>query len=171
MSMRDQLFSAGIINKKELRKSKQAAKKARKQKQGSRQKKAVIAAEEKAQKTAEKKALIEKKRQERATRDAAKDLLTQQKQVRQLLTHHQLRSYQGQNPFYHLSLSRRHVHKLYVKGSIEVDLQRGVLAICHTGENEPDYVIVPAKVARKIQSIAPDLVLFFNGQIETKKRD
>ena len=45
MSLRDHLFSAGIINKKELRKSKLEAKKERKKKQGSRRRKHVVESE------------------------------------------------------------------------------------------------------------------------------
>ena len=45
MSLRDHLFNAGIINKKELRKSKNQAKQNRKQKQANRKKKTVLEAE------------------------------------------------------------------------------------------------------------------------------
>jgi len=169
MSLRDQLFSAGIINKKELRKSKQAAKKERKKKQGSRQKKSVVQAREKEQKAAEKQAHVAKKREERLVRDQAKAEVTRRKQVDQLLAHHQIRAYRGDSPFYHLSANRRFVHKLYVKGSVSVDLERGDAAICHLGGDEPVYVIVPARVARKILEIAPDHVLLFNGIVASKK--
>ena len=44
MSFKDQLLKAGLVNKKQLRKSNQKAKKERKKKQGSREKQAVVQA-------------------------------------------------------------------------------------------------------------------------------
>ena len=165
MSLRDHLFSAGIINKKELRKSKNQAKQNRKHKQGQRRKKKVVEAEKQAQQQLSRKQKREALKNARLQRERAKIEAMKKRQVSQLLNHHKLDFYRAEHPFWHPAADGKHVHKMWVPSRLALELRAGQLAIAVSGSIDafnPQYVLIPRVVAKRVLGIEPSRILFFN---------
>ena len=167
MSMKDQLFQAGFLSKKELRKANQEAKRERRKKQGGRKKKKVLAAEEKAQAEQKRSEKISALREDRQQREAARLQEARVLQVFHILSHHRLQYRRADHPFWHLAADGKTLHKLFVPDSIALDIRSGRLAIVVIGDraaNEPDYAVVPRDVALRVKGLEPERILFLNDE-------
>ena len=164
-SFKDQLYQAGLITKKQLRKLNQQEKIERKRKRGNKRKKLVEQAEARAKAKEEKIARIAKIREQRAVREKEVMANLQKRQISQLLQHHRQRFRKGDHPFWHCTYSKTHVHKLWVPTRLAWELRSGAMAIAALGnvENgEAEYVVVPRDVARRIADIDSLRIVFFN---------
>ena len=167
MSLRDQLFSAAIINKKELRKSKLDAKKKRRQKQGNRKKKKQTLAEERERTELERREKIEELVAARKEREAEKRSLAKERQVNNIIRHHHVRFRKAEHPFWHLAADGHHLHKLWVPERLAVDLRDGKMGIAVEGamdSSEPNYLVIGAAIVKRVQQIDAKRVLFFNKE-------
>ena len=165
MSFKDQLLKAGLVNKKQLRKSNQKAKKERKKKQGSREKQAVVQARESAEKKAALKQAREEKLRARRERDRVREQQEAVRRVSQILAAHRVRFRRGNQKFWYPSPDRRYAFRLDLPESIAFDLHRGRLGIAYRGPAdafEPDVVIVPREIITRIEKLDPDRILFHN---------
>ena len=163
MSFKDQLFKAGLITKKQLRKLNQDEKMDRKHKKGNKRKKLVEQAEARAKAKKEKAERLAIIRKDRAVREKATMEALKIRQVQQLLNHHRERFRKGQQTFWHKTIAGTHVHKLNIPSRLAWDLRSGAMTIAAMGNiNDPEYVIVPREVARKIQAIEPQRIVFLN---------
>ncbi|MAA79804.1 MAG: hypothetical protein CL916_11140 [Deltaproteobacteria bacterium] len=163
MSFKDQLFKAGLITKKQLRKLNQDEKMERKRKKGTKRKKLVEQAEARAKAKKEKAERLVKIRAERAVREKATMESLKLRQVQQLLNHHRQRFSKGQQIFWHKTIEGTHVHKLWIPSRLAWDLRSGAMAIVAMGKIEdPEYVVIPRDIARRIQDIEPHRVVFLN---------
>lgn len=170
MSLRDQLLKAGVVDKKAVRKVNQELEAERKQKQGERERRSAIearaAAEAEAARVAKQQALIEARR----AREQAAEAELNHRRALHLLQHYQLRTRGGNQPFWHLTPSRTHVHKLYLAERLVMDLCAGRLGIGWLGDPaDPTYVLLPADVARRVLELEPARVLFFNVEPADRK--
>ena len=165
MSFKDQLLKAGLVNKKQLRKSNQKAKKERKKKQGSREKQAVVKARESEQKKAALKQAREEKLRVRRERERIREQEEAVRRVSQILAAHRIRFRRGNQKFWYPSPDRRYAFRLDLPESIAVDLHRGRLGIAYRGRAdvfEPDVVIVPREIIDRVEKLDPDRILFHN---------
>lgn len=165
MSFKDQFLKAGLISKKQVRKSNQKAKKDRKKSQGSREKLSVVRARDATTKAeALKKAKRERQeaRQERARRREQEEAV---RRVGQILSANRTRFRRGNQKFWHPSPCRRYLLRLELPESIAFDLHRGNLGIAYAGPRdvaEPDVVLVSRSVVERILKLDPSRILFHN---------
>lgn len=164
-SFKDQLYQAGLISKKQLRKINQEEKIERKRKQGNKRKKLVEQAEARAQAKEEKEARMVVIRAERAKREEATMQALQKRKVQQLLSHHRQRYRTADHPFWHCTIDGQHVHKLWVPSRIAWELRSGAMAIAAIGNIQSsyfEYIVISREVARRVQEIEPERVVFLN---------
>lgn len=167
MSFKDQLLKAGLVNKKQLRKSNQKAKKERKKKQGSREKQAVVNARESAQKKLALKQAREEKLRARRERERLREREEVVRRVSQLLAAHRIRFRRGNQKFWYPSPDRRYAFRMDLPESIAFDLHRGRLGIAYRGRAdvlEVDVVIVPREIIARIEGLDPERILFHNAR-------
>lgn len=163
MSFKDQLYKAGLITKKQLRQLNQDEKMDRKRKKGNKRKKLVEQAEARAKAKKEKAERLAIIRKDRAVREKATMEALKIRQVQQLLNHHRQRFRKGQQTFWHKTITGTHVHKLCIPTRLAWDLRAGAMSIAAMGHrSDPQYVIVPRDIARKVQEIEPDRIVFLN---------
>ena len=164
-SFKDQLYQAGLITKKQLRKLNQQEKIDRKRKRGNKRKKLVKKAEERAKAQEEKIARIAKIRERRVVQEKEVMANLQKRQVSQLLNHHRQRFRKGDHPFWHCTYSKKNVHKIWVPTRLAWELRSGTMAIAARGNiehNEPEYVIISRDVAKRIMEIDAQRIVFYN---------
>lgn len=167
MSFKDQLLKAGLVNKKQVRKANQKARKQRKKEQSTRDPKAVVEARERKQRAEEKAQQRAERIAERRARERAREAAEAIRRVDQILQSHRVHFRTGQQPFWHPSPDRTHAFRLDVPASIAFDLHCGKLAVAYRGpadDFEPDIVVVPQSAAERVQKIDPTRLLFFNAE-------
>ena len=165
MSFKDQLLKAGLVNKKQLRKSNQKAKKERKKKQGSRERQHVVNAREGAKKKATQREARAEKLRARRERERIREQEEAVRRVSQLLAAHRIVYRNGNQKFWYPSPDRRYAFQLELPESIAVDLHRGRLGLAFRGRAdafEPDVVIVPREIIMRIEKLDPGRILFHN---------
>ena len=165
MSFKNQLLKAGLINKKQLRKSNQKAKTERKKKQGSREKQAVVKARESAEKKAAQQKAREEKLHARRERERKREQQEAVRRISQILAAHRVSFRRGNQKFWYPSPDRRYAFRLDLPESIAFDLHRGRLGIAYRGPAdafEPDVVIVPREIITRIEKLDPKRILFHN---------
>jgi uncharacterized protein YaiL (DUF2058 family) len=161
----DELFKAGLLSKKDLRKAKQQAKKQKKQNQGNRKKKKHIQTEQKAKHQHEKQTEYAEKVQERKSRENIQNRKEVQLQLQNLLRQNQIAINKDNLFFWHPSANRKFVHKLYVSERIAVDLRAGKLGIAVLGSlsaDDPIYIVVSRNTVKKVLELEPDRIVFWN---------
>ena len=161
----DELFKAGLLSKKDLRKAKQQAKKERRQQQGNRKKKKQVEAERKSQAQQQKNEQDQQKVLERSTRERIQQQRENQLQIHNLLRQNQVAINKDNLFFWHPSANRRFVHKFYLSERIAIDLRAGVLGIAVFGSlsaDEPIYVVIPRNTVQKILDLEPERIVFWN---------
>jgi uncharacterized protein YaiL (DUF2058 family) len=172
MSMKDQLFQAGFLSKKELRKANQDSKKKRRSKQGNRKKKRVLAAEDRAAAEKKRSDRIESLKEERQEREVGRLEKARHLQVFHILSHHRLRYRRADHPFWHVAADGKTLHKLLVPDSVAMDTRAGSFAIVVIGDmaaEEPDYAVVPREVALRVRGLEPERILFLNDDAPDSK--
>jgi uncharacterized protein YaiL (DUF2058 family) len=165
MSLKDQLLKAGLVNKKQVRKSNQNAKKERRQQQGSRERQAIVQAREQAEKQAVLEQTREERREARRQRERIREQEEAVRRVGQILAAHRLRFRTGNQKFWYPSPCRRYLFRFDLPESIAFDLHRGNLGIAYLGEAdvpEPDVVLVSREIIERIEKLEPSRILFHN---------
>ena len=166
-SFKDQLYQAGLISKKQLRKINQEQKIERKRQQGNKRKKLVEQAEARAKAKEEKEARLVVLRAERAERELVMMQSLEKRKVQQLLSHHRQRFRIADHPFWHCTIDGKHVHKLWVPSRIAWELRSGAMAIAAIGDIKSsyfEYIVITREIAKRIQEIEPQRVVFLNQQ-------
>jgi len=164
-SFKDQLYQAGLITKKQLRKLNQQEKIERKRKRGHKRKKLVEKAEQRAKAKEEKMKRLTILRERRAIREKEVMENLRKRQVSQLLDHHRQRFRRADHPFWHCTYSKTHVHKLWVPTRLAWELRSGAMAIAARGVvegKEPEYVVIPRDVAKRILELDARRIVFYN---------
>lgn len=166
MSLRDQLLSAGLVDKSAVRKANRDLKKKRKKRQGKREKKSVVAARQRAEAEAAQQARAEKVRAERAQELARREAHSRKRALRSLLRSHRLPSREGNQLFFHRAAHGPGVVRNMWPESWVDGLCKGTLAVVWAGptRKDPDYVVVPESVARRLQASAPQRIVHFNAE-------
>ena len=101
----------------------------------------------------------------RLERDRVKLEAMRKKQVSQLLNHHKLDFRRAEHPFWHLAADGKHVHKMWVPSRLAFELRSGQLAIAVSGPLDafnPQYLLIPRVVAKRVLEIDSSRILFFN---------
>jgi uncharacterized protein len=165
MSFKDQFLKAGLINKKQVRKSNQKAKKDRKKSQGSREKLSVVLARDAKTKAEALKTAKRAQQEARQERARAREREEAVRRVGQILSANRTRFRRGNQKFWYPSPCRRYLFRLNLPESIAFDLHRGNLGIAFVGPgdtDEPDVVVVSRSVVERILKLDPSRVLFHN---------
>lgn len=174
MSMKDQLLKAGLVNKKQVRKANQKAKKSRRDRQGSRAAKKVVEAQQRDAKKAEQQQRRQQRIAERRQRDRIREAAESLRRVDQILGAHRVHCRGGQQRFWFVGPNRQHIGRLEVPESIAFDLHCGRLAIAYRGPAdafEPDIVLIPKETAQRVERIDPTRILFHNSTRPTEPED
>ena len=162
MSLQKKLMQAGLMSKKQSRKLNQKAKKERQKEKGNRQKKKQRLKAEASARSAEKEALLQERL--RAQRENESDQMARARalQIQQLIRHHQVTFRPGNEPYWHVSADRTHLHKLMVPASIALGLREGQLTVVVKGaldDFNPIYTVIPSDVAERIRQHEPERIL------------
>lgn len=165
MSLRDQLLKAGLADKKKVSRANRELKKARKKQQGGKESHAVVRARQAAADKAARQARVEKAREEHALLVAAKEAAERRKLVKRLLRTWQLPDRQGQQLFFHKAADGVGIVRCMLPASWVYDLRRGQLAVAWAGllPADPEYVVVRHEAARRVATMDPQRLLFWNG--------
>ena len=161
----DELFKAGLISKKDLRKAKQKAKKERRQQQGNRKKKKQIQAEQKAQLQSQVRDQQAARIEARKKRESEQQQREYVHQIQQVLQRNQVVISSDRYFFWHPSADGKYCHKLYVSERVALDLRAGNLGIAVYGAMsavDPKYVVIPRKTVQKVLTLDPDRIVFWN---------
>lgn len=167
MSLKDQLLKAGLVSKKQARKSDQKKRKQRKKAQGSREARAVLDARkakaDKEQRAREKRERLEAKR----ARERAREQQEMVRRVDQILNAHRVSFQHGRQPFWYPSPDKRFLFRLNLPESVAYELHGGKLGIAYRKSattDEPDVVLIPRETVERIQRLAPQRILFHNAE-------
>ncbi|MDG1478363.1 MAG: DUF2058 family protein [Myxococcota bacterium] len=166
MSFKDQFLKAGLVNKKQVRKSNQKAKKDRKKDQGSREKLSVVHARDAKRKAEALKKAKRERHEIRKERERIREREEAVRRVGQILSANRTRFRGGNQKFWHPSPCRRYLLRLDLPESIAFDLHRGNLGIAYVGPKdveEPDVVLVSRSVVERILKLDPSRILFHNA--------
>jgi uncharacterized protein YaiL (DUF2058 family) len=171
MSLKDQLLKAGLVSKKDVTRVNIEEEKARKQAQGNQERKRKLEAEAAAKLAAETAAKIEEKRLARKAAELEREAVEAVLRVRQIATSNKLGS---KGPIkYHFRGKDGVVRTLNVAEWMGEGLRRGegaVVAIPNAEKVPPNsiwpadpwlYLVVRAEVARRLQEIDPEAVVWF----------
>lgn len=155
-SLRDQLLKAGLVNKKQVNKAKQAKRINRKQKKGKE------IPDENSETREKKKAQAERNRELNRRRNEEKKRLEELAQVRQLIETNRLtlEDREDDEP-YHFAVGKR-IKKLFFPEKIIKQLSQGHLAIVSLDNK---YVVIPAKAALQIAERDRKSLLVFHGEL------
>ena len=165
MGLRDQLIAKGLASKKRGREVERELKQSRKTEQGRKKKQRAVAAEERA--AAER--FESQRREERArARDAyarARAETERVLRIRQIVLGNTLPA-GGKHAFYHRSVDGRHLCRLEVPEPVAFQLRCGDLAIAgiETGRGTARYCVIPARAARTLEELAPDVLVHWVHQ-------
>lgn len=163
MSLRDQLLKAGLVDKGKVREANRDLKRQRRQEQAHRDRKAAVEAREAAAREEARVADVQRRRAERAAREAEREEATRLRLVDNLVGAWRLPDRTGPQPFFTWTPDRRHAHRLRLPESVAWDLRRGSLAVAWTGRpDDPQYALLPAATARRVLAHAPERIVFFN---------
>lgn len=165
MSLRDALLAKGLVTKKQAQQSDREAKKERKASQGARLSKA----EERRLQEQEEAARLEELRAraaERRRREEEKDRMERAIRARQMVAARQIRV-RGPFRIYHRALDGRTLLRKEVSERAAFNLRNGDFAIAAipTGK-EVQYAVIPRDAAEKLESLAPNLLVFWTRDTE-----
>ncbi len=159
MSLRDQLLAKGLVSKRKARKANQDQRRARRDRQGNREKKKVVAARERASKQA-----VEDARQAAASQAGAASRLAQQAaeralQIRNTILGTRIRPGRGAT-FHHRALDGPGIVRLSLGQSLARKLQRGEAAIAAMRSvNGVSYEPISHRGAERLAELAPGLLV------------
>jgi len=163
----EELFKAGLISKKDLRKAKQKAKQDRRHEHGNKKKKKVLEAEQKSKNNQDRHTKHEQENSCRKKREEQQDKRELVSRVQQLIQQNQIVMRNDSFFFWHISADRKHCHKLFVSERVAKDLRAGKLGITVRGlinDDDPIYVVIPRDTVKKVLELEPDRILFWNQE-------
>lgn len=157
MSLKDQLMKAGLADAKKARKAVHEKRQEAKDP-------ALASASALAQKA--KAEHLERDRALNQQREAEKQQKALQAQIRQLVETQKISRQAGETAYQFADAGK--IKKLYVLPAQQDQLIRGQIAIAKLDER---YELVPAKVAEKIQSRDPGVIILLNTRSQTASND
>jgi uncharacterized protein YaiL (DUF2058 family) len=163
----EELFKAGLISKKDLRKAKQKVKQDRRKEHGTKKKKKVLKAEQKAKNNQARDLQQEQKNSRQKKHQDQQDKRELVNRLQQLIQQNQIVIRNDSLIFWHTSADRKHCHKLFVSERVAKDLRAGKLGITVRGlinDDDPIYVVIPRETVKKILELDPDRILFWNQE-------
>lgn len=160
--LRDKLLKAGLVDKKQARTVKTDKRKARKRKGKHRLDQAVQQEQSERHKQRQQE-LARAAREEQDRRNAQAKLRDKQEQIRNIIRRAALAKIHGEGrPFYFVGLDKR-IRRLYPLPEIAEQLGSGKLAIVSLDEpGGPDYAVVDLACVRRLEALAPEVILFWN---------
>jgi uncharacterized protein YaiL (DUF2058 family) len=166
--LRDKLLKAGAIDKKQARKARTEARKQKKKKLKKGGK--VDAGREQEQeqrerfeaKQAEERAEVQR-RQAELNREA--EQRAQESRIQDLIRAHaiKVRPSKTERPFHYVGPDRR-IRRIHVSPDLANQLASGLLAIVETASTGEGYALVDADGARRLEELAPKLILFWSNE-------
>lgn len=164
MSLRDQLVAKGLASKKDAQRVERGLKEDRKQKQGARERRSVEEARADAEREAAFKAEVEARALARKEAERARDAAEHELRVRRMILDTRVRG-KGKQAYWHRRLDSPVLARASVSPRVASMLRQGEVAIVavpprFTGE-APEYVLVPARTARRLLELEPRLVMAF----------
>lgn len=162
MSLRDQLLAKGIASKKQAQRVERELKEARRRAQGNRKRAKAEAREAEAAAKAKEEARLAELRAEREAVARAREEHEAFWRVRQLVDANRVGS-RGASRFWFRVPGGTRVAHLQVSEAVARDLRVGRAAICGRPERsgEPEWFVVPPRVAEALIELAPQLVAHF----------
>ena len=175
MSLRDQLLKAGLVTKKQARKSKQAQRKEARLQAGNLEKKRARDARRAEREAAEAAKRKAQRLAERKENQAIRDQYDRALRVRQLIRAHEMRA-GGPLRYFHRALMGQ-IRAVQVSRGMLGFLKTGQVAVAveHQGNDKVRYALIPASMAEKLESIQPGVVVHWTrgdrSEVVETKRD
>jgi uncharacterized protein YaiL (DUF2058 family) len=164
VSLRDQLVAKGLASKKDAQRVERGLKEDRKQKQGARERKSVEEARAEAERQAALRAEVEARARARTEAERARDAVERDLRIRRMILDTRVRA-KGKQAYWHRRLDSPVLARAAVSPRVASMLRQGELAIValppRFATQEPEYVLVPARTARRLLELEPRLVLAF----------
>lgn len=159
MSLRDQLLKAGLVSKKDARKSKQAKRKEAKRKEGNLEKKRLRQARKAEEAAREAERVHKQKLADRKAREAVRNQYERALRVRQLIRAHEMRV-GGPVRFFHRARNGQ-IGVLQVSAGMAKMLRKGQVAVAaeDQGNDRVRYALIPAHMAERLEEIRPGVVV------------
>jgi len=160
-NLRDKLLKAGLVDKKQARKSKTEKRRARKEKGG---------AKATAEQLRDQQARYQEKlaQQKAAARELQQQLNKEQEdqarqgRIRDLIRTHRVKKPKEETPFFFAGADKK-ILKVFISLEVANSLESGQMAIV-AGSDDPrrDWAVISHKGASKLEQLAPERILFWN---------
>lgn len=159
--LRDKLLNAGLVSKKQARKSKTDKRRKKKQKGRKRAAAELDEQQQRYQQKMEQQAAEARQRQEQINlQRAARERLHQ---IRDLIRGNALRRFLGDAQSFHFVGPDRRIRKLSTTHEIAQRIVAGSLAVVHCDDDpRRDYTLIEATAAQQLEQLDPGRILFWN---------
>jgi uncharacterized protein YaiL (DUF2058 family) len=162
MSLKDELYKAKLINKKQVRQLEHEDRVEKKKlgKEGMKEK------EEKRLHAIEEQQEEQKKRDQSLAKEQKQQMTEKERQARieDIISNGKIAEGSAGNRKFYFVAKNGKIPFLFVTDRLVEDLQRGVAAIVeYGGSGLGEFVIVNAPSAQKIHALAPDMIRFYQG--------